>query len=164
MIADESSSFSPLEEMYNAIQATSDPAINDHFLVALDHYYMPYWLEHPSPSLDYLSHTLPTDESIMEVMSLDEMPWEYYHHRYSFLPPYHMVENHFASTVSSNIVLNSQSLILTRSVDSEGNLCNITKTIPVDVSMKLGVSENISIGQNSSPQEIQTYTTLFKYF
>ena len=67
-IVDESSSFSPFEEMYNAIQVTIDPAINDHFLVALYHYHMPYWLEHPSPSLDYLSHTLPTDESIMEVM------------------------------------------------------------------------------------------------
>ena len=70
-IADESSSFSPFEEMYNAIQATSDPAINDLFLVASDHYHMPYWLKHPSPSLDYLSHTLPTNESIMEFMSLE---------------------------------------------------------------------------------------------
>ena len=106
VIADESSSISPFKEMYNAIQATSDPAINDHFLVASDHYHMPYWLKHPSLSLDYLSHTLPTNESIMEVMSLDEMPWEDYHHRSSFLPPCHMVENHFASTVSSDIVLN----------------------------------------------------------
>ena len=96
-IADESSSFSPFEEMYNAIQATSDPTINDHFLVALDHHHMPYWIEHPSPSLDYISHTLPTYDSIMEVMSLDEMPCEDYHHRYSFHPPCHMVENHFAS-------------------------------------------------------------------
>ena len=111
----------------------SDLTINDHFLVALDHYHMPYWLEHPSPSLDYLSHTLPTDESIMEFMSLDEMPWEDYHHRSSFLPPCHMVEDQFTSMVSSDIVLNPQSLILTRSVDSEGNLCNITKTIPVDI-------------------------------
>ena len=30
--------------------------------------------------------------------------------------------------------------------------------------MKLGVSKNISIRQNSSPEEIQTYTTLFKEF
>ena len=105
-IVDESSSFSPFEEIYNAIQATSDPAINDHFLVASDHYHMPYWLEHPSLSLDYLSHTLPIDESIMEVISLEEMPWEDYHHRSSFLPPFHMVENHFTSMVSYDIVLN----------------------------------------------------------
>ena len=138
--------FSPFEEMYNAIQDSSDPTINDHFLVASNRYHMPYWLEHPSPSLNYLSHTLPTDESIMEVMLLDEMPWEYYHHRSSFLPPCNMVENHFSPMVSSDIVLNPQSPILTRSVDSEGNLCNITKTIPIDISVKLSVSENISIG------------------
>ena len=118
----------------------------------------------PPPSLDYLSHTLPIDESIMEAMLLDEMPWEDYHHRSSFLPPCHMVENHFASTVSSDIVLNPQSPILTRSVDSEINLCNITKNMPVDISVKPGVLENISIGENSSYEEFNTYTTLFKEF
>ena len=82
----------------------------------------------------------------MEVTSLDDIPWEYYHHKYSFLPPSHMVEENFTSMVSSNIVLHPQSLILTHSVDSEGNLCNITKTILVDISVKLGVFENISIG------------------
>ena len=41
-IADESSSFSPFEDMYNSIQATKYPTIIDHFLVALDHYHMPY--------------------------------------------------------------------------------------------------------------------------
>ena len=90
----------------------------------------------------------------MEVVSLEEISWEYYHHRSSFLPPCHMVEDHFTSTVSSDIVPNPQPPILTRSVDSEGNLCNITKTMPVDISMKPGVSENIFIGQNSSPEEV----------
>ena len=73
----------------------------------------------PSPSLNYLSHKLPIDESIMGVMSLDEMPWEDDHNRYSFLPSSHMVEYHFTSMVSSDIVLNPQSLIITHSVDSK---------------------------------------------
>ena len=145
-ITNESTSFSPFEKIYNAIQATSHSPTNDHLLVASDCYHMPYWLENPSPYLDYLSHTFPMDESIMEVMSLDEMPWEDYHHRSSFLSPCHMVEDHFTSMVSSDIVLNPQSLILTRSVDSEGNLCNITKTMPLDISVKPGVLENIFIG------------------
>ena len=72
-IADESSSFPPFEEIYNRIQDTSDPTINDHLLVASYRYHIPYWLDNPSPSLDYLSHTLPTNKSIMEVMPLDEM-------------------------------------------------------------------------------------------
>ena len=94
-IADESTSFSPFEEVYNVIQDTSDSPTNDHLLVASDRYHMPYWLE-----------TLSTDESIIEFMSLDEIPWEDYHHISSFLPPRHMVEVHFTSTVLSIIVIN----------------------------------------------------------
>ena len=41
-IPDESTSFSPFEEIYNAIQATSDPTINDHLLLCLGHYQIPY--------------------------------------------------------------------------------------------------------------------------
>ena len=82
----------------------------------------------------------------MEVMSLKEMPWEDHHHRASFLPPFHMVEEHFATYVSSDIVMDPQSLILTCSVESKGNLCNITKTMPVEISVKPSVSENIYIG------------------
>ena len=75
-----------------------------------------------------------------------------------------MVEYHFTSMVLFDIVLNPQSLILTHSSNYEANLCNITKTMPVDISVKPGVSENIFIGQNSSPGEVKTYTTLFKEF
>ena len=100
----------------------------------------------------------------MEVMSLEEMPWEDHHHRSSFLPPFHMIEDHFTSRVSFDIITNPQSLILTRSIESEGYLCNITKTMPVDISVEPGVSENIHIGQNSSSSEVQSYMALFKEF
>ena len=36
--------------------------------------------------------------------------------------------------------------------------------MPVDISVKPGVLENISIGENSSYEEFNTYTTLFKEF
>ena len=36
--------------------------------------------------------------------------------------------------------------------------------MPVDISVKHGVPENIFIGHNSSPKEVKTYTTLFKEF
>ena len=55
--ADESTSFSPFEEIYNAIQATSDSTINDHLLVASDYYHMPYWLETPPISILSFTHT-----------------------------------------------------------------------------------------------------------
>ena len=44
-IADESTSLTHFEEIYNAIQSTSDPTINDHLLMALDRYHLLYWLD-----------------------------------------------------------------------------------------------------------------------
>ena len=87
----------------------------------------------------------------MEVMSVEEMPWKYHHHRSCFIPPYYVVEDHFTSVVSSDVVMDPHSLILTRDVESEGNLCNITKTMLVDISVKPCISYHIHIGQNSSP-------------
>ena len=84
-------------------------------------------------------------------MSLEEMPWKDHHRRSSFLPTCHVIEDQFTSTVSSNIVSDPQSPTLISGVESEGNLCNITKTIPVDILVKPGVLEIIQIGQNSSP-------------
>ena len=101
----DSTSLSHFEEMYQAIQSTSHPTINDHILVALETYHLPYWLETP-PYIYYILHTLPSNETIMEVMSLDEIPWKHHHHRSSFLPNLPMVEDHFGTMVSSDIVTN----------------------------------------------------------
>ena len=73
-----------------------------------------------------------------------------------------MVEEHFASMLSYDIVTDPWSAILTRDVESKGNLCNITKTIPVDISVKPSILENIQTCHNSSPPEIQSYMALFK--
>ena len=86
----------------------------------------------------------------MEVMSLEEMPWRDHHHRSSFLPPCHMVEEHFTSNVSSDIVTDPKSPILTHNVEYEGHLCKITKTMSMYISVKPGISEHNYIGQNSS--------------
>ena len=94
----------------------------------------------------------------MEFMSLEEMPRKYHHHRYSFL----MVEEKLMSAILSNIVTDPQSPTLIRGVESEGNLCNITKTIMVDMSVKPNVSDIIQIGHNYSPLEVQSYMVLFK--
>ena len=158
----ESTSMSPFEGIYHVIQTTSDPTINNHLSMASYPYNLPYCIENSTLSLDYLSHTLPIDESIMENMSLEEIPWRYHHHRSSFLPPCHVVEEHFSSTISSDVVKDSHSLILTCDVESEGNLCNITKIFLVDISVKPGVSEHIQIGEHSSPSDVQLYTALFK--
>ena len=49
-------------------------------------------------------------------------------------------------------------------VISEGNLANISKTIPINISIKHGIVENINIGANFSLKEITQYTALFKEF
>ena len=57
--------------------------------VELDQYSFPKWEEIPSsPSHDFLSETLLSDEDILEVMMMSERPWEYYHHRSSILPTF----------------------------------------------------------------------------
>ena len=75
----DSTPFSLFEETYQDIQSTRNPTTNDHILVESDPYNLPYWLDSP-PYLDYLLYPLPSNESIMGVMFVDEMPWKDHHH------------------------------------------------------------------------------------
>ena len=54
--------------------------------------------------------------------------------------------------------------ILLQDTDSEGNLCNITQTNPIDISAKLDVIEHVHVGQNYSTDESEAYKALFKEF
>ena len=47
---------------------------------------------------------------------------------------------------------------------AEGNMANISTTIPINISVNPDVVENIYIGANCSPEEIVIYTALFKEF
>jgi hypothetical protein len=49
-------------------------------------------------------------------------------------------------------------------VFSEGNLSNISPTIPIDIFVKPGIVENVHIGASFSSDEVVTYTSLFKAF
>ena len=46
----------------------------------------------------------------------------------------------------------------------EGNMANISPTIKIDISIKNGVVEEITIGTACTPQEITTYKTLFQEY
>ena len=48
--------------------------------------------------------------------------------------------------------------------DSELNLENISWTVPIDISVKPGIIENIHIGACCTNEEIQTYKALFQEF
>jgi hypothetical protein len=57
-----------------------------------------------------------------------------------------------------------QSPILTQDTFSEGNMGNISTTITIDISIKESVVENINLGANCMPNEVVSYTALFKEF
>jgi hypothetical protein len=46
----------------------------------------------------------------------------------------------------------------------EGNMENISPTIAIDIYRTPSKVENVCIGVDHSPEEIQTYTELFKEF
>ena len=47
---------------------------------------------------------------------------------------------------------------------AEGNMENISATIPINISVNPDFVENIHIGANCSPEEIAIYIALFKEF
>ena len=154
---------SSTEATYNEIQLVDRHLeCDDVYLVSSDLYSLPSWFSPPPPSFDYLSKTFPLDEYIIEIMILEDLPWKDHHHRSSFLPILATVENNIASLVPPEVVDMSQYPNLTHDILFEGNLCNITLTMFIEISEKPGVMENIQLGQSCSLDEIKAYTTLFK--
>jgi hypothetical protein len=154
---------SPTEAEYDAIQSAS-PSPDDQHLLASTTYSLPSWLDSLSSTFDYILHIFPSDESIMEMLSIEEAPWDDNHHRSSFLPSLDDIEKDISSIFPSDIVDSPQTPILTQDTISEGNLGNISSTITVDISIKEGIVENIQLGANCSAEEVETYTALFKEF
>ena len=103
--------------MYDTIQTFSIDHTDDLHLVSLDPYHLPYWLEPSLPVLDYLSETFPSDESIMEIMNIDEPIWEDHHHRSMFLHNTSSISHDFASLFPTDIVNVPQSPILLQDTD-----------------------------------------------
>jgi hypothetical protein len=152
---------SPIEAAYMAIQFAS-PSSNDPHLLAPDTYSMPSWLDSLSSAIDYISHIFPSDESIMEMLSIDDVPWDDNHHRSSFLPPLEEIHQDIHSVFPPNVTNSPQSPILTKDTLSEGNMGNISTTIVIDISIKEGIVENINLGANCTPEEVVSYTAMFK--
>ena len=55
-------------------------------------------------------------------------------------------------------------LLATHEIYVEGNMATIAATIPINISQNLGVMENVFIGADCSPEEVQIYTDFFKEF
>lgn len=54
--------------------------------------------------------------------------------------------------------------IMTHQVWLEGNMGNITQTMPIDISVKPSVVKNVHIWVTCSPDEIKLCTHIFKSF
>jgi hypothetical protein len=113
-------------------------------------------------SLDPFHIVFPTDEMIMFI--LDDNPWDDGHHRSILFLEQQTLENYQQISTSSTVVVITTVPGATRDVFAEGNLSNISPTIPIDISVKPGIVENVHIGTSCSPDEIVTYTSLFKEF
>jgi hypothetical protein len=99
---------------------------------------------------------------IMSVM--EDTPWDDGHHRSILFLEQQTLENYQRISTLSTVVVISTVSQSTRDVFAEGNLSNISPTMPIDISVKPGIVENVHIGASCSPDEIVTYTSLFKEF
>eukprot|EP00253_Pinus_taeda_P028434 PITA_28434 len=108
------------------------------------------------------SETVHTDEQIRELLSVDALPWEDLHHRSSFLPEIDHFENDFSSIFTAEYVQEPQNPL--KHPDFEQNLANISRTVPIDISVKPGIVENIHIGASCKDTEFNTYKALFQEF
>jgi hypothetical protein len=77
---------SPAETSYVSIQSTS-PLSDDQHLLAPDGSSMQLRLSSLSSAIDYISPIFSSDESIMEMLSIEELPRDDNPHQSFFLPP-----------------------------------------------------------------------------
>ena len=97
-------------------------------------------------------------------MSFEEPLWFDHHHHSSFLPTHRemfICLEWFAPFLPSQPL---QTPIQIHQVSSKGNMGNIMQTIPIDISVKPRVVDNIHIGVTCTLEEIQLYTNLFREF
>jgi hypothetical protein len=138
---------SPIESAYQSIQSTTPftPSLGD-------------------SSPDPFHAVFPTDEMIMLVMSMEETPWDDGHHRSILFLEQHTIESYQRILTPSTIVVTSSVPETSHDVLYEGNLCNISPTVPLNISIKPGVIENVHIRASCSTDEVVTYKSLFQEF
>jgi hypothetical protein len=95
---------------------------------------------------------------------MEDTPWDDGHHCSILFLEQHTIENYQWISTPSTVVVISTIPESTHDVFSEGNLSNISPTIPIDISIKPGVVKNVHIRASCSPDEIATYMSLFKEF
>jgi hypothetical protein len=152
---------SATEVAYSLVQQTSatpDPIPAQE----LDPLLEPIWAQDSLTDIDSLDLVLPSDEAIIEAMTGPDKPWDDLHHRSYFLPELHRIgAGEFTITMTGDQPC-PINLLATQDIYAEGNMATIAETIPINISRNPGVVENVFVGEDCSPEEIQIYTDLFK--
>jgi hypothetical protein len=124
----------------------------------------PIWAQGSPATTDSLELVFPSHEVIIEALTGLDRPWDDLHHRSYFLPELGRIEaSKFVLTMTRDRSFPINPLA-THAVYAKGNMETIAKTIPIDISRTPGVMENVFVGADCSPKEIQIYTDLFKEF
>ena len=130
---------------YQAITQATVDSIPDPLTVSddLDEVYLPAWAENSLHSIDCLETVLPSDEAILEAMCGRDNICEDLHHRSYFLPELSKIENQeFKVRLPDDIEVPINPLPR-EGVFAEGNMANISATIPINISVKPDIVENI---------------------
>ena len=107
---------------------------------------------------------LPSNEVILEAMCGHDNICEDLHHRSYFLPDLSRIENQEFHMRLADDVDTPINPLPREGIFAEGNMENISATIPINISINPNIVENVHIGTNYSPEEIAIYTALFKEF
>jgi hypothetical protein len=102
------------------------------------------------------------DEEILEELNNSDYPWDALHHRALLFPyeasthpnqhPIYVVET--KDFIPSGPIDWFKNPIPSPDAFEEGNMTNISPTIKIDISIKNGIIEEITIGASCTPQEI----------
>jgi hypothetical protein len=122
------------------------------------------WAQASLVNTDSLNLVLPSDEAIIEAMTGPDKPWDDLHHRSYFLPELHRIEaGEFTITMTGDQPC-PINLLDTQDIYVEGNMATIAAMIPINISRNPDIMENVFVGVDCSPEEIQIYKDIFKEF
>jgi hypothetical protein len=130
----------------------------------LDPFLKPIWAQGSLFTQDPLDLVFHSDEVILEAFTGPDRAWDDLHHRYYFIPKLRRIEvGEFVSIVNGDNYCPDNPLAM-HGVYAEGNMESIATTMPLYISKTPRIVENVFIKENCSPEEIRTYTELFKEY
>jgi hypothetical protein len=90
---------------------------------------------------------------IIEAMTSPDKPWDDLHPRSYFLLELRRIEaSEFTLTMNGDKACPINPLAM-HAIYAEGNMKKFAETIPIDISIILGIVENIFVGVDFSPKE-----------